>query len=1288
MNRSSKLPCLSASAGFVALLLTMMAGSGVAVAGPELKVELEHTPETMPRTDEFVTYGVDVENTGTEEAAVGSKLKCTGPHPEKQWFPAPATGQAPTYAIEWLREGVSIPGAGGPWAEATPAAQFYTATAADQGKPIQCAITGTNAFAAGVYASPAVVVEPIPATAPPGPAVHPSLEARPWVVIDSSSDYGSADTAPVGTKRICKPPPNWTLGATYTYQWLRNASLILGAEGAEYQPVAADEGTNLQCRVTGTNAGGSVVGISDRSRVGSVSFVPSNLGNVGLEVQVQLSEEPVILQLDLPSGQETRARDISGDGWACISQKPNAGQPARAICTRPDQLPPGGKYPTVIVGTTVGPDAPDPAMAVAYVSGGGSPPDSTTDELHFGAPTPFDIETFTTKVANSLGNDDTRAGGHPFSASAQVELTTRVRSDGVLGTIERLRNAKTDLPPGFIGNPQAVPQVCGTPEAVFEDSFDTPTCPRSSIVGSIDFIADVPYLNLPIYMIKPERGAPVQLVFTIRVIGVMFTLSPRLRPADGYAISVDAPLAPKSPVLKEAKVTLCGYGVEVQSRVLPDPGSVEVVGCKQPGEPGANPVPFLTNPAECSATPPVTKLSIDSWENPNVFKSKEAVSPFVEGCENVPFDPTVSMRPTSQEADAPSGLDVSITMPTDGLESPTSLAQAPLKRAIVTLPQGMSVNPAAANGLATCSAAQIKLGTNDPVECPASSKVGSVEARTPILAEKLEGAVYLGKQGDNPFGTLLSLYLVIESKERGILIKLPGKVVADPQTGQLVSTFDNNPQAPISSVDLHFHSGARAALLTPPACGRYSIVSELSPWSAVDPDNPTPSEVRTSVSTFEVTSGPGGRPCPSDPPALEPRLNAGLTNPVAAAKGSFVLELTRDDGTQRFKALDVVMPPGLTGYLKGIPYCPDATLAGVSAAAGTGAAELAVRACPEASMLGKVTVGAGAGPMPYYADTGRAYLAGPYKGAPLSIAIVTPAVAGPFDLGSVAVRSAAYVDGSSGRITVKSDPIPTMLHGLALDVRDVRVHIDRPNFIAAPTNCNVMALGATVTGERGGTASLGERFQVGECAALPFKPKLSTRLIGGTKRGDNPRFRSILTAKGGEEANIRRVVVALPHSAFLDQAHINTVCTRVQFAQNACPRGSIYGKAKAWSPLVGYAVEGPVYLRSSSNPLPDLVVALKGPAYQPVELNLVGRIDSFRGGIRSTFDTVPDLPVSKFLLDMRGGAKGLLINSRNLCTKASRAKVRMIGQNGKVFSAKPVLANDCKVKRAKSAKRK
>ena len=515
---------------------------------------------------------------------------------------------------------------------------------------------------------------------------------------------------------------------------------------------------------------------------------------------------------------------------------------------------------------------------------------------------------------------------------------------------------------------------------------------------------------------------------------------------------------------------------------------------------------------------------------------------------------------------------------------------------------------------------------------------------------------------------------MIDSPEKGILIKLAGKVSPDPVTGQLTVSFDGNPQAPLSSVRLRFPGGPRAALINPPSCGPHTVHTQMTPWTAADPAHPTDAETVELASSFNITQGPNGTGCPTG--ALEPKLRTWATNPTAGATTPFVLDLSREDGTQRFRAITTTMPPGLTAYLKGVPYCPEAALASIPTGPNTGAAQITSPACPAASQVGTVIAGAGAGPNPLFLDTGKVYLAGPYKGAPLSLAIATPAVTGPFDLGNVVVRAALNINPATAQVSAVSDPIPTVLEGILLDIRDVRVNVDRPNFTLAPTNCEPLAATATATGEKGSTATVSDRFQVGGCDKLGFKPNLKLKLKGKTKRGAYQQLSATLTARPGD-ANIKRASVALPHSIFLAQEHIQTICTRVQFAADQCPKGSIYGKATATSPLVDYPLEGTVYLRASSNPLPDMVIALKGPAHQPIEIELAGRIDSKNGGIRNTFDLVPDAPVTKFTLKLRGGNKSLLVNSRNLCKGTQRATVKLDAQNGRERDFRPVVGNSC-----------
>ncbi|HYJ21227.1 MAG TPA: hypothetical protein VEW07_04290, partial [Solirubrobacterales bacterium] len=677
---------------------------------------------------------------------------------------------------------------------------------------------------------------------------------------------------------------------------------------------------------------------------------------------------------------------------------------------------------------------------------------------------------------------------------------------------------------------------------------------------------------------------------------------------------------------------------------------------------------------------PVTTLRVNSWPNPGVVKSYDTTSPETTGCNELDFNPTIEARPTTNLADSPSGLEFDLEIPQN--DAPNGVATAHLKDAVVTLPQGLTVNPSSANGLDACSPAQIGLTTpvgqadasfnKNPNACPDGSKLGTVEVQS-VLDHPLKGSVYLASQNQNPFNSLLALYLAIEDPESGLIAKLPGEVKADPVSGRLTAGFQDNPQLPVEELKVNFFGGARGALRTPPTCGSFTTTANLTPWSTPEGAD----AARTS--SFSVSQGAGGGACPASAAQApnKPSFSAGTVNPSAGVYTPFVLKLARADGSQEIKAIDTTLPKGLLGKLAGTSYCSDASLA--AAAGKSGRAEQASPSCPATSLVGSVEVGAGAGPAPYYAQ-GKAYLAGPYKGAPLSLAVLTPAVAGPFDLGNVAVRVALNVNPESAQIRAVSDPIPTILQGIPLDVRSISLRMDRPSFTLNPTSCKKLAVDGSATSVFGQNALLSNPFQVGDCRLLGFKPKLAIKLKGGTKRSDYPALTATLTARPGD-ANIGRTVVALPHSEFLAQNHIKTICTRVQYAADTCPPGSIYGSARAFSPLLDQPLEGPVYLRSSSNPLPDMVVALNGR----IDVDLVGRIDSINGGIRTSFESVPDAPVTKFVLSMQGGKKGLLENSRNLCMGTNRATVQMDGQNGKTYDSQPVVGNSCK--KAKKKKR-
>jgi hypothetical protein len=675
--------------------------------------------------------------------------------------------------------------------------------------------------------------------------------------------------------------------------------------------------------------------------------------------------------------------------------------------------------------------------------------------------------------------------------------------------------------------------------------------------------------------------------------------------------------------------------------------------------------PFLSNPTSCIG--PLTSRLV-SYAYDHGVNSRTAPWSATTGCDQLNFNPSLAAKPSTEDGDSASGLDVILKAPQT--ESPETPLDSEIKGTTVTLPPGFSINSSAADGKTSCSDAQARLGTTEEAQCPEYSKVGIFTVDATGLPKPISGGIFLGDPlpGDR-YRTLLT------ADGYGTHLKLPGSTFADPATGQLTTKFGNLPQQPYSGYTLHYFGSERGLLATPTQCGTYAVNSEFEPWDALLPN-------QTSTQFFKITSGPGGSPCPGDERPFSPGFRAAGQSNGAGAHSPLSIYITRQDGDQTLSTIGVHTPPGFTATLKGIPYCPDAVLKAIEAGSYSGTSELNNPKCPGASQVGTSWAGAGAGSKPFYAP-GRVYLSGPYKGAPLSFTVVTPAVSGPYDLGNVVNRVAVNVDPTTTEVTATSDPLPQIIEGIPLRLRSVLINLDRKDFTLNPTNCNPFKVTGILTGDQGAKAEPSSHFQVANCDTLGYEPKLTTVLTGGTKRGGHPALKATLTQDPSGEANTAKAVVALPHSEFLDNEHIRTICTRVQFAADNCPAASIYGHAKAITPLLDQPVEGPVYLRSSSNLLPDLVAALKGPASQPVEVNLVGKIDSFNEGIRTSFESVPDTPVSKFILTMQGGKKGLLVNSTNICVGTHRVQAKLTGQNGASANQNPPLQAPCKGKARK-----
>lgn len=972
----------------------------------------------------------------------------------------------------------------------------------------------------------------------------------------------------------------------------------------------------------------------------------------------------VAMELELPGGTGTSVHLIETSnlsGWSCTSASHTQVQNARAICTNSSVLGAGAEYSPVTVTAAIGADTPDVASATASAFGGGAPaPGSDSLNLVLGARLPFAMTKFTAAAVDNEGHDYTQAGGHSFAALSEVSLTRKrplVPAEFIfnpLVPIEQLKQVVLDAPRGFVGNALALPELCPG----LRPPGESVPCPEKSAVGGINInISVLPGpITLPIYALEPELGVPAQFGFQ-DPLGNIYTFSPHLRADDGYAISFTLAPAPEVGLL-DSTVTLCNFGA-----ISPGGG---FGGCKEKGEPGANPKPLFTNPTRCGV-PLMTRGHFNSWQNTSFVEAPPFLNATITGCDAVKFEPQIELHLTSRQADSPSGLEVNLSMPTQGLEDPNGVSQANVRQAKITFPEGMAINGSAGQGLDACSAAQVKLKTNLPIECPLSSKIGSVEIDTPLIEDDLKGNIYVAKQGDVE-GALIGLYLVFDSPENGILIKIPVRVDPDPETGRLVATVNELPEAPFSIARMTFPGGPRATLLTPPKCGTYSIKAELTPSNGSSP------VIRTS--SLIVDKGSNGDPCPDG--GLDATFSAGSANPLAGQTSPFNIRLTRPDGSDRFAALDLKLPPGLTAYLTGVPYCAESAIAQAKSreGAGMGATEIADPSCPAASQIGRVVAGAGAGDNPLFVDTGHVYLAGPYKGAPLSIVVIAPAVAGPLDFGNLVVRSALYLNPKTAEVSAVSDPIPHILHGVLLDVRDVRVMIDRDHFNLNPTDCSEKQVSASVGGLGGGSLGLSNRFQVGGCDKLGFEPKLYTRLFGGIHRGDYPRFRTVYAPRPGEDANVKDLVLRFPRSEFVEQGHFRTICTRAQFAAGPgfgadCPEGSIYGHVTAITPLLDEPLSGPVFLRSSDHQLPDAVFAMHGQ----VDAEATVRVDSTKGGLRASVEDAPDVPLTKVIVNMLGRQKGLFVNSRNICAHDYRTSLRASAHNGLIATRHPLLSN-------------
>ncbi|HEU4700994.1 MAG TPA: hypothetical protein VFS37_00815, partial [Conexibacter sp.] len=886
----------------------------------------------------------------------------------------------------------------------------------------------------------------------------------------------------------------------------------------------------------------------------------------------------------------------------------------------------------LLVTAAVDPGASGVKTAALDVSGGGLASASTADPVTISpVPPPFGIDAFDGRVGDSAGAAFTQAGGHPASLSTALDFNTATDTSptpnpfqpiiGPNQPIEPVKDIIVDLPPGLVGNPSAADECTSGQLANAEVVTPRPLCPATSQVGTAEILENGSKLGnvlgpFPIFNMVPPPGVPAR--FGINVIGTIVVLDASVRTGSDYGLTVTSRNASAGVALVGAHLEFWGVPADPSHDLERSCPGQKAPGDTGGGDPpcrsGAGLRPFFRLPTSCTA-PGVgltTTVRVASWFHPGDFKAASFEShvppgyPFnpddpstpwglpigPNGCDRVPFDPTLNAQPLAgTRAAGPSAFAFDITIPQD--DNSDTVGQSDLRKAVVTLPAGVRVNPSSADGLGACTSAQIALRSDAAPSCPDNSKIGTVTIDTPLLDVPVTGGVYLATPFDNPFNSLVAIYIVASAK--GVVIKLPGEVSLDARTRQITTTFDNNPQLPFSRLHLEFKSGPRAPMALPNRCGTYTTHAVLTGWNG---------RVVEQDSSFSLAENAKGRPCP---PEFSPGFSAGTVSNSAGSSSSFLMRFTRGDEDQELSGLTVELPRGLTGRIARAELCSDA--------------QAGADACPAGSRIGDVTVGAGAGSNPFFIESGKAYLTGPYNGAPFGVAIVVPAVAGPFDLGKVTVRSALFVDKHDATVRIVSDPFPTILQGIPLDVRDVRVDVNKPGFFLNPTSCAEKRITGTLTSTEGAKANVSDRFQAAECASLGFKPRMVMR-VGGrghTRAGQTSPFTTRLTMPQRNQSNVRFVRVTLPRTINARLNTINDACTRAEFESDIrkCAHAKA-GSAVASTPLLRRPLRGSVFFVRNGNPIPDLFVALRGQ----VDFDLVGRISIVNNTLlRTTFAT-------------------------------------------------------------------
>jgi uncharacterized repeat protein (TIGR01451 family) len=939
--------------------------------------------------------------------------------------------------------------------------------------------------------------------------------------------------------------------------------------------------------------------------------------------------------------------------------------------------------------------------------------------------TPFGVENYELKPENEAGGLETQAGVHPFQLTTTLEMNQVLKRDPAgteltAGSPALLRDLHFVLPPGLLGNVNVLERCSSIAFSTVVEG-DVNLCPSNTAIGVARVTFNEPNVykgvateTVPVFNLEPAPGEPARFGFEFDKVPVALTTA--VRTGKDYAVEVSSVNLSQAAEVLTSQVTFWGQpgspkhdAARGWECVEDEANKENEIGhpCEPQGEAAAP--PFLSLPTSCPVEAPATTVTGRSWPLGEAHQefpigSESAATfrfPALGGCELLGFEPSLSVEPTTHAANTPTGLDVKVATSQKSTLSPPGcasrgeapgacLAEADLKETVVTLPEEVLASPGAANGLATCAArspvapfgfgflgepeaAQLNNEDISPAaeECPDASKLGTIAVKTPLLKNELRGSVYLASQDTTLLEERLVLYLTAYDPETGVRVKLAGDVHLDQATGRLVSTFKNTPQVPFEELTIHFFEGQTATQSTPSQCGTYTSQGSFVPW--------TGQAAAQASGTFAISEGPGGGPCPN-PASFGPSFVAGPTSTQAGGFTNFSLTIGHSDADQPLSGLTVHLPAGAAAVLASLNPCP-APSAGQE------------WSCGEDSRVGHSTSTSGLGGSPFSLG-GTVYLTAGYGGAPFGLLVVTPADAGPFHLGNVNVRSRIFVDRNTAAVTIVSDPFPTFVRGVPVQLKQINVTIDRANFEFNPTNCSPLSVSATITGTRGGSVGASNPYAVTNCAALPFTPTLTASTKGNASKANGAALVIKVSSTHGQ-ANIAKTKLVLPITLPSRLTTIQKACPDSIFEVNsaACSEGSNIGYAVVHTPVLKEPLIGPAYLVSHGNAaFPDVEFVLSNK--EGIELILDGQTDIKKGITTSTFNSVPDAPVDTFEAVLPEGPHSALTSnvaeSKNfsLCGAKLVIPTTITGQNGAVIQQNTkVPVEGCGAVKANKAKK-